>query len=114
MDAARPNHYVRLCARFERGLTDLRVQLLLFLSAMLASLTGLMGGDRSVEPRHVEQAVAAASALVDAAPAATRKAEIALPRAAPAALVRAVRGALRPAASPFLPGRAPVDERRLE
>lgn len=79
---------------------------------MLASLTGLMPGDRSVEPRHVEQAVAASSALMDAAPAA--RAEIAQPRATPAAIVPAAARALRPAPASILPGRAPVDERRLE
>ncbi|HEY1605872.1 MAG TPA: hypothetical protein VGF77_09775 [Allosphingosinicella sp.] len=115
MDAAVPNHYV---AKGALGVSAARrisrVQLLLFVSAMLASLTGFVSGDRAVEPRHVEQAVVAASALMDAAPAATRKAEAALPLAAPAAIAPAVLGAFHIAAAPILPGRAPVDERRLE
>jgi hypothetical protein len=50
------------------GARDSRVQFLLFLSAMLAGLTGLMSGDRAVEPRQVEHAVAAAAAVAEAAP----------------------------------------------
>lgn len=95
-------------------MTDSRVQFLLVLSAMLASLTGFMSGDRAVEPRHVEQAISAASAIADAAPAAVRKAEIAAPLTAPALAAPAVVRPFYPAAVAALAGLAPVDERRLE
>src|SRR3954452_7100064 len=79
---------------------------------MLAGLTGL--GDRAVEPRQMEQAVAAAAAVAEIAPGAVREAESArlaeLPAAAPAA-----EPAAHPAFAALAPrGRAPVDERRLE
>ncbi|HEX4736223.1 MAG TPA: hypothetical protein VH331_01545 [Allosphingosinicella sp.] len=89
------------------------MQFLLVLSAMLASLTGFMSGDRAAEPRHVEQAVAAASAIADVAPA-VRQAEAAAPLALPAASVPAAAQTLYPAALAALTGLAPVDERRLE
>ena len=114
MDGAHLNHYVPpQRAHGERRLTDSRVQLLLFLSAMLASLTGFMSGDRAVEPRHVEQALSAASAIVDVAPVAVRKAEIAAPVTAPIATPASL-GTFYPAAVAALAGRARVDERRLE
>src|SRR3954471_24662280 len=62
-------------APLERGVTDSRVQILLFLSAMLARLTGLISGDRAVEPRHVEHAIAQVPGSAKAARAAVRKAE---------------------------------------
>jgi hypothetical protein len=87
------------------------VQILLLLSAMLASLTGLISGDGAVEPHHVQQAVAAAASIVEAAPAA-RQAEVATP--APAAFKpRRARLFAPAAARPFI-DRAPVNERRLE
>ena len=94
--------------------TDKRVQILLFLSAMLAGLTGLISGDRAVEPRHVEQTVSVASAIVKAAPAAVREAQAVSALTIPATAAPVAVRAFYPAASVALPGRAPVDERRLE
>jgi hypothetical protein len=90
------------------------VQFLLVLSAMFASLTGFMSGDRTVEPRHMEQAVAAASAIADVTPVAVRTAEIAAPLSLPALAAPAVLRTFTPAAHAALAGLAPVDERRLE
>ena len=86
------------------------MQFLLFLSAMLAGLTGFMSGDRAVEPRQVEQAIAAASVLVEAAPATAEAVSLAAPSAGTPARPRAV----LPPAGPRLQSLAPVDERRLE
>jgi hypothetical protein len=88
------------------------VQFLLVLSAMLAGLTGFMSGDRTVEPRQVEQAVAAAAAIAQVAPA---TAEAAAVTAAPAAALPVrFRKAWSPASFAAPRGLAPVDERRLE
>ena len=95
-------------------MTDSRVQFLLVLSAMLASLTGFISGDRAVEPRHVEQAISAAAAIADAAPAAVRTVEVAAQFAAPALVAPAAIRAFYPAADAAMAGLAPVDERRLE
>lgn len=86
------------------------LQFLLFLSAMLAGLTGFMSGERAVEPRQVEQAIAAASALAEAAPVATEAVALAIPSQP----FHASRREALPRSAPRLTSLAPVDERRLE
>jgi len=111
MDAVRRSHYVRASGRSRRAPPkDAFVQFLLFLSAMLAGLTGFMSGERTVEPRQVEQAVAVASVLAEATPIAAQSVASAPP---PAGAVGRTRAALPPLTTP-LAGLAPVDERRLE
>lgn len=91
------------------------MELLLFLSAMLAGLTGLISGERAVETRQVERTAVAVTAAVDPGVRVAEAGSIAK------AVLPGPSGSFRPAseagpaaAAQVRPQSAPVDERRLE
>ncbi|HEX8643298.1 MAG TPA: hypothetical protein VF702_05220 [Allosphingosinicella sp.] len=115
MDAGARNPYVRLTRRpIRRPDLDLPLELLLFLSAMVAGLTGLISGDRDVEAGRVARPAMASAAPVEIAAIAVEAAAHSRPTRPAVRFAAPAEFAPPPAPQRRTPREAAVDGRRLE